>query len=436
MDEIRCIYCNSKDNISVSDIIPDSITTAKCTNKNVCKKCNNLTNTEFEIKFAKLFAFFRNQLGYRNRRNNKAIPYEVGFYINRMPKPNSKPDYTKTFTTLKEFYSRNFVIDESGVMIGLKNAPNKFTKLIKPQVGYNHTINYKELFLSIITLRTVAKICYEWHCKKNKVYGYNEKRYQRITNYINGKNKGKSPIEIIDDNMFEMHTVHMLGYVDGSHALLEYIENGKRTVLFSLFGSIWYKVNICEDFTSSERLEELEQYSLDKAIRINKSNGIAIDYNKNDFSIINKIVNYFEKPKTIQLSKIEKGTIIKCINKLEYLLKSFIVTYQEIERQLSILEKENFINESIFYYYDLINYKENRKILIIILMYVIDELGWKKEENIKNTLIVWYKKVITYSQDETTLLNFWNKNVNSNSFNEFKKRVSNGANIFRTIPPQ
>lgn len=166
MDEICCIYCGTKENLSISDIILDSITTAKCTNRNVCKKCNNYTNTDFENEFSKYFAYFRNKLDYRNRRSNKPIPCEIAIYVNKNITNRNKPSYTKSFTTSKKFKEDNFIFDDKMNVLSLENADKKFTKLKYPKVLPNHNIDYKKLFLSNITLKTVAKICYEWHCKK------------------------------------------------------------------------------------------------------------------------------------------------------------------------------------------------------------------------------------------------------------------------------
>ena len=84
---------------------------------------------------------------------------------------------------------------------------------------------------------------------------------------------------------FTDYTLEMFEYIKGLHTLLEYIDNDKRYVLFSLFGSFWYKVEICKNFDSNAKLEHLEQYSLDSKIRISNSNAVAFNLDINNSTI-------------------------------------------------------------------------------------------------------------------------------------------------------
>lgn len=40
-DRVKCIYCGTTEDLSESDIIPDALTNAKITNRNVCRKNHN-----------------------------------------------------------------------------------------------------------------------------------------------------------------------------------------------------------------------------------------------------------------------------------------------------------------------------------------------------------------------------------------------------------
>jgi len=59
----KCIYCNSSDNLTVSDIIPFALTGAKVTKKFVCETHNGFTNRNFEKDTINNMNFFRNSLG-------------------------------------------------------------------------------------------------------------------------------------------------------------------------------------------------------------------------------------------------------------------------------------------------------------------------------------------------------------------------------------
>ena len=59
---MKCIYCNSDQQLTVSDIITFAITGAKLTKSFVCKKHNAFTNDNYEKRFVEDLAFFRNHL--------------------------------------------------------------------------------------------------------------------------------------------------------------------------------------------------------------------------------------------------------------------------------------------------------------------------------------------------------------------------------------
>lgn len=71
---MKCIYCNSKNDLTSSDIISYAITGAKLAKGFVCKKHNAFTNDHFESEFIENLAFVRNRLGLTTR-NKGAIRY-------------------------------------------------------------------------------------------------------------------------------------------------------------------------------------------------------------------------------------------------------------------------------------------------------------------------------------------------------------------------
>lgn len=51
-EKAACIYCGIEADLSESDIIPDALTNARITNKNVCKTEHN---NKFSLNYSRLF---------------------------------------------------------------------------------------------------------------------------------------------------------------------------------------------------------------------------------------------------------------------------------------------------------------------------------------------------------------------------------------------
>jgi len=380
---IKCIYCDSEKSLTKSDIIPDAITTAKCTNKNVCKQCNNLTNKLHEQKFAMDFSFIRNKLGYTSRRNNELVPFKMDIWVNEKPSLRKKPSFTKNFYSPKKFIDDELLLASDGTVTGFKNAPPKYKTLINPKIQYLYQIDYKRLFFSNSTIRTIAKIGYEWHCKMNNI---NSKmlKYDRLRNYIlnNGKN---TFVEIIDDQFFENHTKHFFGYVEGAHALFEYTDNQKRYVVFSLFGIVWYRILICKEYSKNFEPTEMHQFLLDREVKVQKSNAMGIDI-LGDQRLIK---NYFLNPKTIKIHKIKVSHTKNWEEKLKGLLSNLRITYYEVARLVKAIDGDGMLAKcNSSYFIDLLNYQENRKIMGVVILHCLNGLKYSNDisfnENLKN----------------------------------------------------
>ena len=423
----RCIYCGTEKELTKSDIIPDSITTAKCLNDNVCKKCNNLTNTKFENKFANYFSFVRNQLGYTKRGTNIPVSFQADIYINKVPTLYNKPTTKYRFTTYKDLMTNGCIIKD-GKIIGFKNAHPKYHNLEEPRIIYVCQVNHKTLFFSKETLRTVAKICFEWHCLQNSI---NDKhpRYDRIRNFILGR--GYSGITIIEDDFFFEDTTKMFQYIPGSHALLEYQENGTVYVLFTFFGIVWYKVKICKTFRGGKKLNILHQYSLDKEIRENKSNAMSFSLNR-DLSISETSTQFFSPPKTIKVREINPIIGRRWQNSMTQLISGMILTYFGIKRNIELLKKDNFLGQSEIYYYDMLNYHENIKINTVMLLYYLGKNGYDNRIYFSKNMTIIYSSV----QKNETALNFWEEMVVGLSFVNFIENLKKGVSLFESIPPQ
>ena len=58
-----CIYCGNKHDLSESDVIPDALTNARLTNKNVCRiEHNNKFSDLFEGEVTNSLAFLTKEL--------------------------------------------------------------------------------------------------------------------------------------------------------------------------------------------------------------------------------------------------------------------------------------------------------------------------------------------------------------------------------------
>lgn len=423
---IKCIYCDTEESLTKSDIIPDAITTAKCINKNVCKQCNNLTNKLHEQKFAMDFSFIRNKLGYTSRRNNEPVPFKMDIWVNERPSLRKKPSFTKNFYSSKKFINDELIIASDGTVKGFKNAPPKYKTLIKPEIHYLYQIDYKRLYFSSSTIRTIAKIGYEWHCKMNRI---NRKmsRYEGLRNYI--LNYGKNIyVEIIDDHVFENHTKHFFGYVEGAHALFEYTDNQKRYVVFSLFGIVWYRILICKEYKKNIEATEMHQFLLDQEIKVQKSNAIGIDV-LGDQELIN---NYFLNPKTMKIHKIKVSHTKIWEEKLKDLLSNLVITYHEVARLIKAIDGDGILGKSnSSYFIDLLNYQENRKIMGVVILHCLDGLNYKYDisfnENLKNI----EGKMLDIVKDAKKFIEI---NIEDQSkFELFMKTLIGGKKVFDSI---
>lgn len=428
MAETRCIYCNNKDNISLSDIIPDSITTAKCLNKNVCKTCNNLTNTLYEQKFAMDFSYIRNMLGYTSRRNNNPVSYKLDIWINEKPSVRKKPTLTKTFYNLKKFYNEEVFFDSYGQISGFKNAPIKYQKMDKPNINFLYQVDYRVLFMSNSTIRTIAKIGYEWHCKINNI-NYKMSRYKGIRNFILD-NSNNYYVEIIVDEFFEKHTKNFFGYVEGAHALFEYTDNNKRYIIFSLFGIVWYRIFICNEFEENVDPNQMHQFLLDKEIKIRKSNAYSVNiYNKENIES-----NAFFNPKTLKIHEIRIKNTKLWEQKLTDLLTTLNISYSEMSRLIKTIDNDGiFQSVSSDYFVDLINYQERRRIMAITILYCLDGFEYDDNKNFYENITKLETKMFLINRDPIAL---YKKYIYSQEeFNYFIERLKRGRKNFDSIPP-
>ena len=68
---MKCIYCNSENELTISDIITYSITGKKLVINFVYKNHNTFTNDRYENEFANRLNGFRNRIGLKTRNGNQ-----------------------------------------------------------------------------------------------------------------------------------------------------------------------------------------------------------------------------------------------------------------------------------------------------------------------------------------------------------------------------
>lgn len=370
--ETKCIYCNSSEELSVSDIIPDSMTVAKLKMKNVCKTHNNLTNTRFENTFANYYSFFRNRLGYLDRRSGKEIRFKADIYAN-----NSLVLRNCSITSLRTFFESKVKSDGKGNyhLVGVKP---EYTKILNPNISYKVKINWEELFLSDVAQRTIAKICYEFHCFNNHI-NQKEERYNDIIAYILETDKKlESPVEVIDDPIFDNITKSAFNYIEGAHGLFEYSDNGKRYVVCSLFGTVWYRTTICDDF-KSEFEKTMRLFLLDGTVSNHVNSSVVVPCSL-DGTIGELQHSFLFSIHTIKIEDIEdvKAFLEPKTKIMTELVNGAIITINQFKNYEKLLFGIHYENFDIAEIKKIILHQENIKIMALMMFCAISDLAIKK----------------------------------------------------------
>ena len=103
MEERACIYCGNTE-ISESDIVPDALTNARITNKNVCKtEHNNKFSDLFESDVIAALALITNELDIKSRKGNSYAAYQAKIKIDGI-------EYSTKMTSEKELFNGKKVL--------------------------------------------------------------------------------------------------------------------------------------------------------------------------------------------------------------------------------------------------------------------------------------------------------------------------------------
>jgi len=255
---VKCIYCNSEEKMTVSDIIPAALTGAKLTRRFVCNTHNKFTNDNYERDMIKQLAAYRNFIGLTER-DGDPVRYYADLNIgDRTFKRVRITDNASVVSGDRIFRDT----DSSGKTI-LAGGRDNLLKINGATENNVETIDAKdfsiviradlrELFISSQVLHAIAKVCYEWHCYINDIDGFIEEKYRDIVSYILSPEDEEAPVELVVD-AFTWELSDRVSRT-GTNMLFEYNDyDGYTYVVFSLWNTILYKVKICESDTRNEK---------------------------------------------------------------------------------------------------------------------------------------------------------------------------------------
>lgn len=249
-EKAACIYCGIEADLSESDIIPDALTNARITNKNVCKmEHNNKFSDLFESKVIKALAFITNELDVKSKKGKNYASYPARLEIAGVEYEVSKASDRSIFDgrVLKSTDKKYMMSSLDNLKKIVKNPEEvEFldvnSLMIEQRIDIDLGIYFcEEMF------RMVSKVAFEWYCAKNGVSGYHQE-FENIVSYIT-TGRGKNPVTIIQNaDLYKFCEKH----IDlGSHCLFAFQDDkGKVNVVFSLFGIAMYRVIVADNIPS------------------------------------------------------------------------------------------------------------------------------------------------------------------------------------------
>ena len=250
--KLKCIYCNTDSDLTVSDIIPFALTGAKLRKGFVCHKHNAFTNDHYEKAMISRLAIFRNLIGLTER-DGAPVRFIADLVIDKYTfEKTSISDKTSILGNSKRLFSttdkdgRKIVVGDREKMLKIKGASeDKIEDLNLSDVSVVARSDIRELFISNQAVHVVAKIAYEWHCYVNDIEEFDAEKYGDIVSYILNPEAIEAPVELVLDN----YVWTMTDYFSrtGTNMIFEYDDcDGNTYVIFSLWDVILYKVRICK----------------------------------------------------------------------------------------------------------------------------------------------------------------------------------------------
>ena len=247
---MKCIYCNSETNLTISDIIPAALTGAKLRKKFVCRAHNSFTNDHYENTMIRQLDIFRNRIGLTERDGDSvrfSADLTIGEYTsekNISISDNKSIMDTDRLFRMKDKQGRTVLVGPKDKLLKISGATaDKITDLPFADISISSKTDIRDLFISETVLHAVAKIAFEWHCYINDVEEFQEDVYGMITSYILDPDQPNTLVNVVNDAYVTMLADRFSR--TGSNMLFEYNDSdGNVYVIFCLWDVIAYKVKV------------------------------------------------------------------------------------------------------------------------------------------------------------------------------------------------
>ncbi|TEB17089.1 hypothetical protein Psfp_00823 [Pelotomaculum sp. FP] len=396
----KCIYCNSTENLTESDIITYALTGAKLKKRFVCKKHNSYTNDKFESDCVKNWDFFRNQLGFTTREGN-IVKYKGNIVIDDIVIKDVNLSDKKTFYTsqiLSTTHNGHKVILGNSNLLRdkLKIEP---TEIDSNKISMQYKFSLKELIISAKMKRTIAKIAYEWYCYTHDINGY-QNQYDGIVSYILEGCEQESIVECVVD-AYAFMVANQLCEI-GTNSIYDYIDKfGNCYVVFNFWNIVIYKIKIHQNNTpviKKENFITMERYNVDGTkdhvtFGVYSLNGGFDVISESCDEALNRLYNLYIK----NLELLSTHTVLTI-----YTLKCMI---DDLFDDITGLEKGKLTLS------DLLEYEESKRIFIIQLALLFNEsFSYNYDESFNSNL----KNLL--SSDEYFV-------VNKDELSEYAKKI-------------
>lgn len=428
---MKCIYCNSAEDLTSSDIISYAITGSKLVKSFVCHTHNAFTNDNYEKKFIADIDFFRNQLGLLTR-DGKLIQYMADISIGGVDMHGVKVSNRKSLYLPKGVVSGTDNKGKKVLMAPIeelkKIGGSKVTVVDISDVTLHKTISAND-FVGFFAIHSVAKMAYEWYCYINKIEEYKEE-YREIVDYILGKDENDL-VDIISDGCY-YGAIDQLSEV-GTNSFFEYDDtDGYKYVVFDLWNTISYRVRICKSLgnitynkNGNSLMFELYLYRLDGS-KSKTTFGVLCLGNSGKFNLITV------EPKNITINQWKPY-----VKRFEKIMTTMVLSINNLKRVVdSIASNLNCYDAGKIDIAQLLEYEENNiiNVLEIINLLYENKMKYNKSKSFNENLAL-----ILNINDDTIARTTEEKKALVASFVEMDKEgtlsghIKNGIDNFYNI---
>ena len=361
---MKCIYCNTENDLTSSDIISYALTGAKLSKSFVCHEHNAFTNDNFEKKFISDLDFFRNELGLLTREANM-IKFLGDIIIENEVIKEIKLSDRKSLYNPKSGIVTGKNSDNEKVLFGTKKAFEKMKGKSFYPIDSSKTVMRKtissDIFYSHEALHTIAKISYEWFCYNNGIEEYIDTNYKDIVDYILNRNDDSFVQLVTDENHYL--SVDKMSDI-GTNSLYQYDDSdGYTYVIFNLWNTVSYKTKICRTINKiNSKIDNLylDKYSIDGSKSVVP---FAIFSFNGKFSIASIDVNSID----VDIW----GFFAKRLNEI---ITTFIITIYSLKKYADTISNNlNKFENNLIDIAELLAYEEPNTIVTIKLMELISK---------------------------------------------------------------